>query len=156
MKRLLVAFVTLTVILGLTSAFLAKEMLKKLGFIDDFAADSKHLVTWDYPGAKDWEPGQRNIVLRGQTQFVALVGFKLEIPVLGFSGMDVFGYVRSDKRGVAVVSVYQGKGACEFMFITDTDPAKNRIVISSTDDDQKLMPTVDYPPHLWQKWGIYG
>lgn len=142
--------------LSLVVWFLAKEMLKKFRFIDAFAMNSSHFTVWQYSGDKSNRPGMRNVVLRGQKPFTALVGFRLHIPLLGYTGIDIFGCVFSDEHGVATFSTYLGHGSVDFLFITDTDVDDNPLNIFSTASDQKLVPSVVYPPHFWQRLGFFS
>ncbi len=86
--------------------FLGSEFLKKFGFMRDFIGDSNQMVVWHYRGLEGPKSGMRNIVLHGEKPFCALVGFKLDIPVLGYSYFDYYGLVRSDDHGIAVISTY--------------------------------------------------
>ena len=150
--------ITLTVIFLLTTVFLVKEMLKKFGFMKQFVENSNMLVSWKYQHLDlgSQKPGMRNIVLRGQKPFSVLVGFRLDIPVLGHSGFDYYGFVSSNQDGVAVFSTYLGKGDCDFQFFVNTDLEENPITVTSTVADQDLVPYATYPPHWWQKLGFFG
>ena len=91
--------IILIVVLALLVIFLGKEMLKKFGFMRDFVHNSNQLVSWSYQGGS--QSGMRNIVLRSDNgrPFSALVGFGLNIPILGYSGFDYYGCVHSDEHG---------------------------------------------------------
>lgn len=152
MLTVLVIVSVFALVFLITAVFLGTEMLKKFHFMRDFVNHSNQLVTWNYAG--DRKPGMYKIVLSGQKPFGALVGFRLEIPAIGFSGYDYYGFVRSDMGGLAVISTYLGKGKCEFRFLTTSD--KSQITVTSTEGDQELMPQEVYPPHWYQKLGFYG
>lgn len=152
MKKLLALLFALFVLI---TGFLTREMLRKFTFWDRFTSGSNLVVTWDYPGGDNAQAGMRNIVLRGEKPFRALVGFRLNLP-LGYTGYDVFGYVESDAAGVAVFSAYLGHGSAEFIFVSSQNTADNSLVVSSTAADQQLSPTATYPPHWWQRLGFYG
>lgn len=134
--------------------FLGSELLKKFGFMQSFVQCSNQTVEWKYIG--DRKPGMYNIVLRGKTPFCALVGFKLHIPVLNYSGFDHYGFVKSDENNVAVISAYLGKGACEFQFFVNSDIKINQITITSSEEDQLLKPHSKFSPHWYQRFGFYG
>jgi len=153
---MLVLFIVMTVVFASIAIFLGSEFLKKFGFMRDFIKDSNQMVVWYYQGPEDRKPGMYNIVLRGSKPFCALVGFKLNIPVLGYSGFDYYGFVRSDNHGVAVVSNYLGRGKCEFQFFVNTDLDINPITATASEDDQQLKPNSTYPPHWYQRLGFYG
>lgn len=153
---MLVLFIVLTVVFASVAGFLGSEFLKKFGFMRDFIKNSNQMVVWHYPGLKGNKPGMRNIVLRGSKPFCALVGFRFNIPVLGYSGFDYYGFVSSDGRGVAVISTYLGKGGCDFQFFVNTDLAHNPVTATSSEDDQQLQPQSVYPPHWYQRLSFYG
>lgn len=136
------------------AVFLGTEFLKKFLFMRDFIRNTNQLVAWSYKG--DRERGMYNIVLRGQKPFCALVGFRLEISILGYVGYDYYGFVCSNKNGVAVISTYLGKGDCDFQFLVTTDLDDNPISVSSSPVDQGLTPHEVYRPHWYQRIGFYG
>ena len=153
---MLALFIVLTVVFASVAIFLGSEFLKKFGFMRDFISNSNQMVVWHYRGAEDRKSDIRNIVLRGSKPFCVLVGFKLDIPILGYSGFDYYGFVRSDDQGVAVISTYLGKGECEFQFFVNTDVNHHPVTASSGEDDQQLQPHSVYPPHWYQRFGFYG
>ncbi len=153
---MLLLFIVLTIVFTPIAIFLGVEFLKKFAFMRDFVQSSNQLVTWNYQGLDDRKPGMRNIVLCGPKPFCALVGFRLDIPIVGYSGFDYYGFVRSDSRGVAVVSTWVGRGSCQFQFFVNTDLGVNPITATSSDDDQSLTPDATRPPHWYQKIGFYG
>ncbi len=136
--------------------FLGKEMVKKFNIMHNFTHDSELLHGWWYPGAQNagYGPGMRNIVLTStrQRRFGALLCFKLKLPWLPV-GLDWYGMVWSDDEGRAVFSTYLGRGSCSFQFLIGS---ADIITASSTEADQKLKPTATFPPHWWQRLGIYG
>lgn len=152
------ALIVILVLAGLV-AFFAREYLKKFGYMRDFIKYSNQKVVWVYSGlkGKGGKRGMRNIVLRGSKPFCVLVGFKLDIKAIRFSGFDYYGFVRSNEEGVAVISTFMGKGEVEFQFFVNTDLGVNPVQATSTDEDQLLKPDATYPPHFYQKWfGFYG
>ncbi|MBP6859150.1 MAG: hypothetical protein KBC69_00800 [Candidatus Magasanikbacteria bacterium] len=156
MTALIIVLVTLVLVFVPLAIFLGREHLKKFGFMQDFVKRSDHLIVWRYEGSKE-KGRMANIVLRSSKPFCALVGFKLSIPLVGYSGFDYYGRVWSDDRGVAVISTYLGKGACDFQFLVNMDVRTNPVEVSSSEDDQVLRADEVYPPHWYQKWlGFYG
>lgn len=95
-----------------------------------------------------------NIVLRGQAPFRALIGFQLAIPLLRYSGIDPFGFVRSDDMHRAVIAVYLGKTPRKFHFLIDRDITTSPIGVTSSDEDQRLRVDARYSPHWWQRLGV--
>ncbi|OGH91785.1 MAG: hypothetical protein A2534_04645 [Candidatus Magasanikbacteria bacterium RIFOXYD2_FULL_39_9] len=153
----------LAIVLGVLLAFFAPvaiflgtEFLKKFRCMYVFTKNSDQMISWYHIGDGFRKKGMYNIVLRGQKPFTALVGFKLDIPVLGYSGYDYYGVVHSDSSGVAVISTYLGKGFCTFQFFVNTNMETNPIHATSSDEDQTLTPHVVYPPHWYQRVGFYG
>lgn len=154
----------LVIVLGVLLAFFAPvaiflgtQFLKKFRYMYVFVNNSRQLVTWRHNGFQEkYKTGMYNIVLRGKKQFNALVGFKLDIPVLGYSGFDYYGIVHSDPQGVAVISTYLGKGDCMFEFFVNTDLDGHPITATCTREDQFLTPQEVYPPHWYQRLGFYG
>lgn len=134
--------------------FLGKEHLKKFHYNHIFYKDSNLLLTWEHKGGKDFKPGMYNIVLRGQKPFNAKIGFQLRFRWFNYEGYDHYGFVQSDEKGVAVISTYLGQNACEFKFVINADLSLNKIVASSTKEDQYLVPHVKYPPHWFQRLGF--
>lgn len=153
---MLALFIVLTVVFASVAGFLGSEFLKKFRFMRDFISNSNQMVVWHYRGLEGRKPGMRNIVLRGSKPFCALVGFKLDIPILGYSGFDYYGFVRSDDQGIAVISTYLGKGECEFQFFVNTDLDHSPVSATSSEDDQRLQPHSTYPPHWYQRLSFYG
>ena len=151
---MLILISILTVIFFITTIFLGKEFLKKFSFMKNFVQSSNQMVVWKYSGDK--KPGMHNIVLRGKTPFCALIGFELGIPMLKYSGFDYFGFVKSGKNNIAVLSTYLGKNHCEFQFFLNTDITNNPIKITSNEEDQLLHPNSKSKPHWYQRIGFYG
>ena len=141
--------VGLLILLLLISIFLAKELLKKFVFFKNFSEKSELMMHWTITPE---ESGMRNIVLHSHEPFSILVGFRLSIPLVGFEGFDYYGYVTSNEKNQAIISTYIHKDIpTEFQFMKNT---LNKITITSTEDDQKMIPQVSYPPHWWQKWSF--
>ena len=134
--------------------FLGSEFLKKFGFMRSFIECSNQLVEWEYSG--DRKPGMYNIVMRGNAPFCALIGFRLNIPILKYSGFDYYGFVKSGENNVAVISTYLGKGACKFQFFANSDVTINQITATSSEEDQLLQPHSKNTPHWYQRFGFYG
>lgn len=151
---MLILISILAVIFFIIAIFLGKEFLKKFGFMQNFIKNSDQMVVWKYIGDK--KPGMCNIVLRGKMPFCALIGFELGIPMLKYSGFDYYGFVKSDKNSVAVISTYLGKNACEFQFFLNTNITNNPITITSDEKDQLLQPNSKSKPHYYQRIGFYG
>lgn len=137
-----------------TSIFLATELLKKFKFLQSFTKNSERLIAWNYqpePGAK---PGMYNVVLQGSAPFRVLVGFELQIPLIRYSGLDVYGYLASDSEHRIVFSTFLGKKPVEFQFLANVDAST--VSVSSSASDQALVPFETYPPHWFQKIGFFG
>ena len=148
-------FISISAIIFFAIAlFLGSEFLRKFGFMRSFIACSNQVVKWKYSG--DRKPGMYNIVLHGKLPFCALIGFKLSIPILKYSGFDYYGFVKSGDDNVAVISTYLGKGACEFQFFANSDVSINQITVTSSEEDQLLEPHSKSTPHWYQRFGFYG
>lgn len=152
---LIIALIIFFLIFLLLSIFLGKELLKKFKFMQKFVHNSNQLIEWKYPGNEIGKTGMRNIVLSGNKPFSVLVGFKLGIPLLKYSGFDYYGFVKSDNN-IAVFSTYLGQNPSVFQLLISTNLNENPITVSSTDDDQKLTPQATYKPHWFQRIGFYG
>lgn len=142
------------IIFFVIALFLGSEFLRKFGFMRNFVQCSNQMVEWKYSGNR--KPGMYNIVLRGKSPFCALIGFKLNIPILKYSGFDYYGFVKSGEDNVAVISTYLGKGVCEFQFFVNTDISVNQITATSSEEDQLLQPHSKSTPHWYQRLGFYG
>lgn len=151
---LLVLILILAVIFISISFFLGREFLRKFSHMQDFIQHSNQIVAWKYEG--DRKPGMYNIVLRGEKQFCALVGFELNIPVLKYSGFDYYGFAQSDENNVAVISTYLGKATREFQFFINMDINTNLIIATSSEDDQLLQPHLKFTPHWYQRFGFFA
>lgn len=126
--------------------FLYKELKKKFRFHNAFCNQNhKQVVTYLYPGSEQ-APEMRNIVLRASGPFSALIGFQWN------DGVDFYGFCKSDKNGVLIISTYLGKGACAFVFLCDVDTHIYNMRTSSTEEDQKLAAQATFPPHWWQRF----
>lgn len=144
--------------------FLGNEMKKKFRFMRGFVMNSRSLLEFNYKGAKEhgWNRGMRNVVIRAKMPFSVLVGFELTVPVLG-SGFDYYGFVNAQRlqnsindEYFAVIATYLGNGPCLFQFFLNCDVITADARVSSTDDNQVLIPQVVYPPHFFQKLGFYA
>ncbi len=154
---LLGLFIVLTFVFFFIAVFLGSQHLKKFYHMQDFIESSNSLVSWYYPGPKTGKGGMRNIVLHGKEPFSILVGFRLEIPLLGFSGFDHVGFASSNSNGLIVISQYLGRRPYWCQYMANTDLCNNPVTVTSTEEDQRLIPTNVYPPHWYQKHlGFYG
>ena len=135
------------------AGFLGKEVLKKFYFLRLFIQDAPGLIEWQYDGMR--KSGIYNVVLRSDRPFKALVGFDLET-LFYTSGYDVFWYVKTEDSYSVVISLYLGKKPALFRFLTNLPEARSHIQITSSESDQIETPHVTYPPHWWQKIGIFG
>lgn len=140
--------------------FFGTELLKKFNFMRQFIENTDHLVTYKWPGCFDIDidrsPGMGNIVIRANQPFVALVGFRLSIPLIGYTGFDHFGFVASDQCGMAIFSTYLGRSPVDFQFLLSVDVSESEAKPRSSRDDQRLIPTATFPPHWYQRIGFYG
>lgn len=152
----LIAFIFLTILFFSLSLFFGLELLKKFEFMNEFIMNSNQVVTWHYAGSVGKKGQMGNIVLRGKRKFCALVGFRLDIPIIKYSGYDHFNVVQSDENGVAVISGWLGKSSFELQFLINTEASSAPIVVTSTEEDQKLLPQIICKPHWWQRLGYYG
>jgi len=159
---------TVVVILGIVVMvllaglfFLAKELMKKFGFFNEFAADSPNFIKWVWCGAKNYgvKPGMRNVVLRSDHYFKVLIGFHLKVPFFG-TGFDYYGFAEAKKAGSGiwemVMSTYCGNGSCEFKFFCDRKVGKKMVVLWCDSDVWWKKPDVVYQPHWWQRLGFWG
>jgi hypothetical protein len=137
----------------LSALWFANEHRKKFGFMDSWATRSGRIVEYYYPGPKQFgrKPAMRNIVLRGNQPFSALVCMRWSIAGKDL-GIDPYGVVHSDEHGVATISTFFGYGEVKFIFVPNVDAG---VVATSTDEDQTLKPDATYPPHFVQKVGLY-
>ncbi len=150
----LAIFIGVMAILGMVftpiAIFLGKELVKKFHDLHLFARSSKLKHEWIHPGTES--PGMRNIAIFCNEPFRALICFKLKLPWLPI-GLDWYGMVKSNQACVAVFSTFLGRGVCHFRFLVNTSAD---VQISADDMAQKLTPTATFPPHWWQRLGIYG
>lgn len=143
----------ITIILLIIAIFLGKELLKKFWFMQEFIRDSNQIITFEYEwNKKSW---MYNIVLRWEKPFSALIGFKLEIPILWYSWFDYYGFIKSDKNNTAILSTYLSKKPIQFKFMINSDLTNNNITVSSDDKDEILKPNKIFPPHWYQRLGFY-
>jgi hypothetical protein len=142
--------------------FFGRELQKKFAPMGQFVNGTQALVTYKYPGAvaMNISKGMRNIILcsRDGKPFRVLVAFKFEFPVIGRLGsVDPYGFVASNKNGVAVICTYFGKGAVDFTFLViKEDGSAADVDVSSTEEDQPRQPDAVYPPHWVQKHGFWA
>lgn len=144
----------------LISVFLGKELLKKFTFLQRFeeGAGYTNTLVYMWPGNK---PGKmRNIVLRGNAAFKVLVSFRLEIPILAYTGTDWYGITEAEKdqngHYFAVISSYMARKPVEFRLIIKSK-IENDVYL---DDNPELWDNLTshtvYPPHFYQKLGFYA
>ena len=143
----------LIIILFLASTiFLWFEILKKFTYMQEFIWHSDQMIVWHYDGKK--KPWMYTIVLHGSQNFAVLLWFKLKI--FGYSGIDHFGFVESNKHNKAIFSTYLWKQPIEFYFLSNSGLKNNPIIVTCTGEDQKSIPSKKFPPHWWQKIGFYA
>ncbi len=155
MTTTLIAIFVLLAIFIAISIFLVKEMLKKFGFMRKFVKSSHLLEDFHYYGLSKngkVKPGMRIIVLKSKDEkkFSVLIGFKLKI--FGKVGFDYYGYVESNNLGMVVISTYLGKSPVDFQFFKNNDVDVKVCISNNTN----LIPQVTYPPHFWQRLGIFA
>ncbi len=145
----------LAIIFCLISIFLGKEMLKKFGFMRSFIKNSSLLINYRYPGSKaaGHKPGMRKIAFlaKNDKQFSLLIGFELSI--LGSQGFDYYGSLTSNNKGILVIETYLGKSAVNFQFLKNKDI---EISVIADESVQQMAPSASYPPHFWQRLGLWG
>lgn len=145
----------LAIIFCAISIFLGKEMLKKFGFMRSFIKNSSLLINYRYPGSKaaGHKPGMRKIAFlaKDNQQFSLLIGFELSL--LGSKGFDYYGFVSSNDKGILVIETYLGKSPVNFQFLKNEDI---EILIIADESVQQMAPNASYPPHFWQKLGLWG
>jgi hypothetical protein len=150
-----VIFAIVATIFCLTSLFLGKEMLKKFSFMRSFVKNSSLLVKYHYPGNKvaGHKPGMRKIAFlaKNNQQFSLLIGFELSL--FASKGFDYYGFVSSNDKGILVIETYLGKSHVNFQFLKNEDV---EISIIADESVQKMAPNASYPPHFWQKLGLWG
>jgi len=140
--------------------FLLGEARKKFGLAGQYIKTAKNTVTWQYEGSeKDGRiPGMWNIVLISRSPFSALIGFELEALNGFLDGWDVFGVAHSTPNDVGmhqiVIRTYLGNNPTKFEFLTDIP--SDAVVATSSFADQDLEPTKVFPPHWWQRLGLYS
>lgn len=147
----MIALVIISILLLCLTLFLASEFIKKFWFMQAFVKNSEQMMVWKYDGKR--RPWMYTIVLRGRQSFAVLIGFKLRI--FGWSGFDYYGFAKSN-RDTLIISTYLGRNAKDFYFFSDTNLQINPIIISSTDEEQKLKAHKIYKPHRYQRLGFYG
>lgn len=150
-----VVLAIMATIFCLISVFLGKEMLKKFGFMRSFVKDSSLLVNYRYPGSKaaGHKPGMRKIAFlaKNDKQFSLLIGFELSL--LGSQGFDYYGSLTSNNKGILVIETYLGKSAVNFQFLKNKDI---EVLIIADESVQQMAPNASYPPHFWQRLGLWG
>jgi hypothetical protein len=72
--------------------------------------------------------------------------------MFGLTGYDYYGYASSQKPWI-VFRIYLGSGQLLNQFLLN----KNiEVFLTSTEEDQKLIPDAIYPPHWWQRLGLWS
>ncbi|MDP2103948.1 MAG: hypothetical protein Q8K26_03440 [Candidatus Gracilibacteria bacterium] len=140
------------IILLIALVFLGNEFLKKGKFLGEFLNSSPQIIEWEYKGGETVNPGMYNMILSGSSQFTVLIGFDLEIPIIGYIGYDPYGFVSSNQNHQVIISTYLGRKPTKFRFLVNIPNMDIRI--SSTKEDQLLVPMKAYPPHWWQRLGL--
>ncbi|MFA7286172.1 MAG: hypothetical protein WC052_00720 [Patescibacteria group bacterium] len=148
--------VLLVVKLVAVTYFLASEMLKKFGFMQQFIAVSNCVVTWEWRADEPvFEPAMWKVMICHPDcrQFGALIGFKLNI--LGYTGFDYYGYVQSDEQGRAVFSTWLGRKPCTFQFLVGMDASEFQVA-SICEETIGEPATARFPPHWWQRFSFFA
>ncbi len=150
-----VVLAIMATIFCLISVFLGKEMLKKFGFMRSFIKNSSLLINYRYPGSKaaGHKPGMRKIAFlaKDNQQFSLLIGFELSL--LKSTGFDYYGSLTSNNKGILVIETYLGKSPVNFQFLKNEDI---EILIIADESVQNMAPSASYPPHFWQRLGLWG
>ncbi|MFB6181727.1 MAG: hypothetical protein ABEJ24_02410 [Candidatus Magasanikbacteria bacterium] len=128
------------------NVFLAAEHIDKFDIMNRFTKNSYQVVKYKTEGAmkEGFEPGMRNIVIRADEKFSAMIGFRL------WGLFDHYGYVESDENGRAVVSTYMGHRETEFLIFVSRDKRYCGVTAVSREEDQDLECDERCPPHWYQ------
>ncbi len=142
------------------AVFLGREMLKKFRLFDKFSDQEGYVQKTSFYWHGDKKKGMKNIVLEADSPFKVLIGFKLEIPILRFTGTDWFEVCSSRRdRGAdcVVISTFLWKKPVEFPFLINSlNPNIHVNIIPPQFATANLEPDVICPPHLYQRLGFYA
>lgn len=153
MPIILILDLVAMIVIVYAMSYLRKEIQRRLHNNFLFMVPDSTMVNWHWRGASTEKvtPGMRKIMLRSGTgePFKALVGFFVDKAMI-----DNFGFVASGPNGVVVFETFLGQGPCTFTFLIN----KYIYVEVSTDEQRTGMYRTSYsfPPHWWQRLGIFG
>ena len=138
-RAIVLLALVLTIVCLLVGDMMQRESLRV------FIEKTHYGVSYTYPGMKT--PGTRNIVLRGERPFIALVADQR---------FHVYGQVESNELSEAVISVYIGSDLTTFQFLMDRDQEQNPVKVTSSENDQKLEATLVCRPIWWRLQKAFG
>lgn len=141
-----------TVFFFLFALFCGTELLKKFTYMRKFVDRSGQLLTYSLKEDRSRDRKMRTIVFQaeGPQPFTILVGFRFPYG----ERWDWYGYVEA-KDGRAAISTFIGKGGCEFQFLIG-GAHPNQIVVFMADEGADQAIDATYPPHFFQRLGMFA
>lgn len=144
-------FIILVSMLGFGVLVVSSKMRRNSNILHNFAEPTR-VKEWRFePEDAGLLPGRRNIALRGSKPFHVLIGVRLQF--LGHSFIKWYGCSHTNCRNEVVFHAYLSRGNCNFYFLFNTEATD--IVVSSTEQDQCIIPWGSYPLVWWQKLGFF-
>ncbi len=135
--------------------FTWSELYKKFHFdhIMALAPGTAQTYFIPYRGAdlEGFAPNVRKVVLRSNAPFVAQIGFRFD-PMR----VDYFGTVTSDANGEACFATYLGRGSTTFIVDVKAVVHGDGFEMLWGGQYQDRKPSVTFPPHWFQRLGIFG
>ena len=144
----------ISVTLLLTAVFFGKELLKKFRFHDQFTDSDGYIqkIIDYWPGGKPFK--MQKVALQSNKPFKALIGFKLEIPLIKFKGTDWYGFADArlvNGKWLAVFSTYLGKHPIENRFFVNKPDPNEIVQVVPQSEVEDLEPDTVCKPHWYQR-----
>jgi lipopolysaccharide biosynthesis glycosyltransferase len=117
-----------------------------------FIWHSDQMVVWHYDGKK--KPWMYTVAIQWSQNFAVLIW--LELKILYYTGIDHYGFLKSDKDHNVVFSTYLWRLPVDFYFLSNTNLKDNPLQVICNQDTQTYKPSAIYKPHWRQRLGIYG
>ena len=161
MIYIIIVLSLLVILLALLSLFLAKEMFKKITNINQILYPFNRYIWLGKTHFSYSKPEMRNLIFTSDTEFTILIGIDLDIPLL-YHGVDWYGYSDAEydeekNRWIAVISTWMGKKPATFRFASDTEMVYFHDPYNLPGIYERCTePTKSFPPHWWQRIGLYA
>lgn len=130
MTTLVIVLTVLIAILSVTLILLIMDRLKDFRILRLYSMADQSLITY-FELPKTNKPGMINIILESKDNkpFYGLIGITFGVPLIGEMAFKCYGYIKSDREGKTIFSIYNKKGdQCLFFLSSRKIEMKDSII----------------------------